>query len=71
MAGGQFSWSNNKAISTMEKLHRLLVNKEWELVFSLATILKLTRESLDHNPIILDTMEDTMLVPTKFRFDKR
>jgi hypothetical protein len=34
LSGGQFTWSNNHAVPTLEKLDRFLVSKEWEVLFS-------------------------------------
>jgi hypothetical protein len=33
MSGGQFTWSNNQAVPTLEKLDRFIVSREWELLF--------------------------------------
>jgi hypothetical protein len=71
MSGGQFTWSNNQAVPTLEKLDRFLVSKEWELLFPLTTIHKLSREISDHSPIILDTMEGREKQIKEFRSDKR
>jgi hypothetical protein len=53
------------------KLDRFLVSKEWELLFPLTTVHKLSREISDHNSIILDTMEGREKQIKEFRFDKR
>jgi hypothetical protein len=71
MSGGQFTWSNNQTVPTLEKLDRFLVSWEWELLFPLTTVHKLSREISDHNPIILDTMEGREKQSKEFRFDKR
>jgi hypothetical protein len=71
MSGGQFTWSNNQSVPTLEKLDRFLVSREWELLFPLTTVHKLSREISDHNPIILDTMEGREKQCRDFRFDKR
>jgi hypothetical protein len=71
MFGGQFTWSNNQVVPTLEKLDRFLVNREWELLFPLTIVHKLSREISDHNPIILDTMEGREKQSREFRFDKR
>jgi endonuclease/exonuclease/phosphatase family metal-dependent hydrolase len=71
MSGGQFTWSNNQTVPTLEKLDRFLVSREWELLFPLTTVHKLFREISDHNPIILDTMEGREKQSKEFRFDKR
>jgi hypothetical protein len=71
MSRGQFTWSNNQTVPTLEKLDRFLVSREWELLFPLTTVHKLSREISDHNPIILDTMEGSEKQIKEFRFDKR
>jgi hypothetical protein len=54
-----------------KKLDRFLVSREWELLFPLTTVHKLSREISDHNPIILDTMEGREKQSSDFIFDKR
>jgi exonuclease III len=58
MSGGQYTWSNNQINPTLEKLDRFLMSSDWEDLFPLTTIHKIAREVSDHNPIILDTMEN-------------
>ena len=71
MTGGQYTWSNNQAIPTLEKLDRFLMSKDWEDMFPLTTVHKLSREMSDHCPLILDTMEAGINKKRDFRFDKR
>ena len=47
------------------------MNKDWEDLFPLVTVHKLTRDVSDHNPIILDTMENKETKTRVFRFEKR
>ena len=47
------------------------MSREWELLFPLVTVHKLSREVSDHCPIILDTMEGGTRKNKHFRFDKR
>jgi hypothetical protein len=61
----------HRCIRSLEKLDRFLVSREWELLFPLTTVHKLSREISDHNPIILDTMEGREKQSREFRFDKR
>jgi hypothetical protein len=42
----------------------------WESLFPLTTVHKLNREISDHNPIILDTMENKPKKKNVFRFEK-
>lgn len=71
MSGGSFTWSNNQAIPTLEKLDRILISPSWEDLFPLVHVKKLIREMSDHNPLIMDYGIDQKLPPTKrsFRFD--
>jgi exonuclease III len=70
MSGGQFTWSNNQAIPTLEKLDRFLMTTDWEKMFPLVTVHKISREVSDHNPIILDTLEDREQISRSFKFEK-
>jgi hypothetical protein len=55
----------------LEKLDRFLVSKEWKLLFHFTTVYKLAREVSDHNPLILDTMENREQRSREIRFEKR
>ena len=55
MTGGKFTWSNNHSDPTLERLDRVLVNKDWESIFPTVFVYKLPREVSDHNPLILST----------------
>jgi hypothetical protein len=57
MSGRKFTWANNLASQTFEKLDRILVSTEWEEKFPLSTIRALTREVSDHTPVLLNTGE--------------
>jgi exonuclease III len=59
MSGRNFTWPNNLALPTFEKLDRILVTTEWEEKFHLATVRALTREISDHTPLLLNTGEST------------
>jgi hypothetical protein len=43
---------------------------DWESIFLLTTVHKISREISDHNPIILDTMENREQENRSFRFEK-
>jgi hypothetical protein len=58
MSGRKFTWANNLASPTFEKLDRIVVTTEWEK-FPLATVRALTREISDHTPLLLNTGEST------------
>jgi endonuclease/exonuclease/phosphatase family metal-dependent hydrolase len=59
MSGRKFTWANNLASQTFEKLDRILVSTEWEEKFPLSTVRALTREVSDHTPVLLNTGEPT------------
>jgi hypothetical protein len=70
MSGGQYTWSNNQINPTLEKLDRFLMTSDWEDLFPLTTVHKVSREASDHNPVIVDTMEGRELKKKAFRFEK-
>jgi hypothetical protein len=70
LSGGQFTWSNNQENPTLEKLHRILINSEWELLFPLTQARKIPRVMSDHNPLIMDTGEKPEVKSREFRFEK-
>jgi exonuclease III len=51
--GGKFTRSNNQADPTLERLDRILINRNWENLFPLTNIRKNPRILSDHNPLIL------------------
>jgi exonuclease III len=53
--GGRFTWSNNQADPTLEKLDRVLMNDKWEGAFPLTNLKKHPRLLSDHNPLVLYT----------------
>jgi hypothetical protein len=60
MIGGMFTWSNNQEVPTLEKLDRVLVTKDWEDIFSQASVCRLPREISNHNPLIISTRRREM-----------
>jgi endonuclease/exonuclease/phosphatase family metal-dependent hydrolase len=57
MSGRKYTWANNLATPTFEKLDRILVTTEWEEKFPLSTVQALTREVSDHTPLLLNSGE--------------
>ncbi|CAN6218645.1 unnamed protein product [Urochloa humidicola] len=53
MVGGKYTWSNNQANPTLERLDRVLMNEAWEKVFPLTNLRKIPRSVSDHNPLLL------------------
>jgi hypothetical protein len=54
MTGRKYTWANYAEVPTFEKLDRILVTIDWEQKFPLAFVQALTREILDHTPLLLD-----------------
>jgi hypothetical protein len=57
MYGRKYTWVNNLAILTFEKLEQMLITTVWEEKFSLSTVQALTREVSDHTPLLLNSGE--------------
>jgi hypothetical protein len=70
MSSGQYTWSNNHADPTLEKLDRFLMSNSLEDLFPLVIVHKLVRVISDHSPLILDTL-DIREKNRDFRFEKR
>jgi hypothetical protein len=62
MTERNFTWANNLASPTFEKLDRILITTEWEEIFPLSTIRALTREIFDHQ------YRETIYFPRFFKF---
>jgi hypothetical protein len=57
MYGRKYTWVNNLAILTFEKLEQMLITTVWEEKFPLSTVQALTREVSDHTPLLLNSGE--------------
>ncbi|WVZ91915.1 hypothetical protein U9M48_038026 [Paspalum notatum var. saurae] len=57
LSGRQFTWANNLADQTFEKLDRVLVTTEWESKYPKATVQALSREISDHTPLLLNSQD--------------
>jgi hypothetical protein len=69
MSGRKYTWSNNLANPTFEKLDRVLITMEWEK-FPLTTVQALTREVLDHTPLLLNSGESSLMATQPmFKFE--
>nr|AAR01724.1 hypothetical protein [Oryza sativa Japonica Group] len=55
MSGRNFTWANNLANPTYEKLDRVLMSTEWEHNFPLASVVALNRDISNHTPLLLNT----------------
>lgn len=69
--GGMFTWFNNQAHPTLEKLDRILINNDWEDLFPLVTARKLVSDVSDYNPLLMTTngIQPGSPKPKKFRFE--
>jgi endonuclease/exonuclease/phosphatase family metal-dependent hydrolase len=61
MSGRKYTWANNLATPTYEKLDRVLITTEWEEKFPLTMVRVLTREVSDHTPLLLNFRESSVM----------
>jgi hypothetical protein len=66
---GKYTWSNNQINPTLEKLDRVLMNRDWELLFPTMIGYLLPRELFDHNPIVISTQNCIQVNRREFRFE--
>ncbi|WVZ90647.1 hypothetical protein U9M48_036931 [Paspalum notatum var. saurae] len=70
LSGRQFTWANNLAHQTFEKLDRVLVTTEWETKYPKATVQAVTREISDHTPLFLNSGDGDSISPhSDFKFE--
>lgn len=71
ISGGKYTWTNNQAHPTLEKLDRIVMSETWEDLFPLVSVRKLVREIADHNPLLLSSGEEGRDAPKprEFWFD--
>jgi hypothetical protein len=69
LGGADFTWSNNHNNPTLEKLDRVFMSREWELIFPSVIICKRPRELSNHNPLILSTQQNQPRHNREFRFE--
>jgi exonuclease III len=67
--GGIFTWSNNQSSPTLERLDRILMNRDWELLFLNVCGYKEPRELSDHNPLIVSSCLRVVGNKREFRFE--
>jgi hypothetical protein len=67
--GSVFTWSNNQADHTLERLDRILMSKEWELLFPTVHGHKEPRNMSDHNPLLISTQLINVGNRRDFRFE--
>jgi hypothetical protein len=59
LSGRKYTWANNLANPTFEKLDRVLITTEWEEKYPSTTVHALTREVSDHTPLLLSSGESS------------
>lgn len=65
-----FTWSSKRDRPTLEKIDRVFINNDWDLLFPNTSIASLTRFVSDHVPLIISI--DTIIPrPALFRFENR
>jgi hypothetical protein len=69
MSGGAFTWSNNQNSPTLEKLDRIIVTREWEMLFPTIHVHKEDMGMSDHNPLFLVTQVVKSGGRRDFRFE--
>jgi hypothetical protein len=69
MSGRSFTWANNLANPTFEKLDQVLVTTEWEK-FPLTTVHAFTRQVSDHTPLLINSGEPSLMAThPMFKFE--
>jgi hypothetical protein len=69
ISGGLFTWSNNHDDPILEKLDRILLSREWELLFPTVHGHKEPRNISDHSPLILSAQFNQSRKRRDFRFE--
>jgi hypothetical protein len=68
--GRKYTWANNLANPTFEKLDRILVTTEWEEKYPLTMVQALTRGVSNHTPLLLNTRESSLMATQPmFKFE--
>jgi endonuclease/exonuclease/phosphatase family metal-dependent hydrolase len=55
LARWKYTWANNLANPTFEKLDRVLIITEWEEKYPLTIVRALSRQVSDHTPLLLNS----------------
>jgi hypothetical protein len=70
MSSRKYTWANNLATPTYEKLDQILITTEWEEKFPLSMVQALTREVSDHTPLLLNSGEPSHIATSPmFKFE--
>jgi hypothetical protein len=70
MSKRKYTWTNNLANPTFEKLDHILMTTEWEKKFPLSPVQALTMEVSNHTPLLLNSEElSHMATQPVFKFE--
>ena len=67
--GAAFTWTNKQTNPVRSVLDRVLIAPEWEAHFPTASLIAETRLGSDHNPLLLDTGEESVCRSNRFFFE--
>jgi len=71
MVGRQYTWTGPRDNPTFEKLDRVLVSIEWEIMFPLTTVEPRDGNISDHTPLVLNTGASTHQTHNRpFKFER-
>jgi hypothetical protein len=71
MSGRQYTWAGPGDNPTFEKLDRVLVSTEFEIMFPLSTVETRDRNISDHTPLVLNTGASTHFTQNRpFKFER-
>jgi hypothetical protein len=65
-----FTWTNNQENLIIAKIDRIFVTTEWESAFPLVRVKALERPPSDHNPLLINSGNNTHFGKRRFRFEK-
>jgi hypothetical protein len=69
--GNLYTWTNKQLNPVMSVLDRVLTCAEWDLHYGNASCETITRVGSDHNPIIVNTIDNRFRPQKNFRFEMR
>lgn len=55
----KYTWTNNHDRLIMARIDRVFVSTAWDVVFPLARVKALNRPPSDHNPLLVDSGDNT------------
>ncbi len=68
LSGRSFTWSNGRPNPTLERLDRVFVTRDWQLLFPRSSLRALPRPTSDHSPLLLIAFT-FIPAPQLFRFE--